>query len=91
VDDPRGERQQHKALAWRSVTNARSMLGDGWHHVSDEVRWGLVCAELLGVVVGQNCLDNPKATAEELARVGPFALALWRAAWAIRENGWKCT
>ena len=91
MDDPRGERAQVQQLAWRCVSNAKREMGDGWAHISDELRWGLVCNHLLGIIVGQNCLDDPKADTAELARVGPFALALWRAAWAIRENGWRRT
>jgi hypothetical protein len=76
-------------IAWRCVERAKSLLGDGWAHVSDDVRWGLVCAEVLGVVVGQHALVDESATVDQLAHVARYAHELWSHAHDIREDGWK--
>lgn len=76
-------------VAWEAVRRARAVLGEGWAHVSDEIRWGLVCADLLSVVARCNAMDDGNATDREKADVADYALALWRAAHDIRENGWR--
>ena len=38
-----------------AVARAKALLGAGWDHVSEEVRWGLVSAVILDtVVLGQD-------------------------------------
>lgn len=76
-------------IAWRCVEEARKTLGDGWDHVSDEVRWGLVAARILSVVVGQHALENEKATEAEVANVARYAHELWVEGFEIRDSGWK--
>lgn len=36
------------------VDSAYELLGPGWWHVSDDVRWGLVAAQVLAIVNGQD-------------------------------------
>jgi hypothetical protein len=43
----------HKHLAARAITNARNTLGDGWKHVSKDLQWGLVAAEILVTLLHQ--------------------------------------
>jgi len=76
-------------IAWRCVEEARGLLGAGWAHVSDDVRWGLVAAQILSVVVGQHALDDEKATVAEVARVARYARALWNAGVVIHDGGWR--
>lgn len=41
-------------IAARCVKHAKAQLGAGWEHVSRDVRWGLVCAEIVSVMAGQD-------------------------------------
>jgi hypothetical protein len=83
------ESQHAKQIALRELKAAKNILGTGWNHVSDDVRWGLLCAGILGVIVGQHAIDNENATPGELAAVAIYAHELWKAAYTIRENGWR--
>jgi hypothetical protein len=47
------------------VARAKGMLGAGWLHVSEEVRWGLVCAQ---IIADQRAQDESIAPARVLAR-----------------------
>jgi hypothetical protein len=76
-------------IAWMAVENAKVTLGEGWKHVSNEVRWGLVCANLLSVVASQNVVDERNGSEHEWANVGKFAVDLWRDAAAIQYTEWK--
>lgn len=76
-------------IAWESVERAKKILGEGWNHVSNEIRWGLVCTNLLSVVAGQSVVDDEDGTDREWANVGKFAVELWRDAAAIQDSGWK--
>lgn len=78
-----------RRVAEQCVTEARAMLGVGWSHVSDDVRWGLVSARVLAVIVGQHYIDDESATAEQKASIADYALCLWREASAIRDAGWR--
>lgn len=78
-----------KQIATRELKGAKMILGEGWHHVSDEIRWGLFCAGILGAVAGQHALSDEKATTEELASVARFTQEIWDVANAIRNNGWR--
>ena len=42
------------------IKAAKETLGHGWQHVSDEVRWGLVASNLLGVIGGQDETISPE-------------------------------
>lgn len=74
-------------LAWETVCNARRVLGNGWSHVSDDIRWGLVCANILSILILQDAMEgddeHPKARAADLT------YAIWHAAGLIKLNGWK--
>lgn len=83
------EKSQAERIAAREVKRAQSTLGSGWDHVSDEIRWGLVCANILGVIMGQYVYDDPSATTEQKAHVAEYARELWAAATQIHANGWK--
>lgn len=72
----------------RELARAKSMLGPGWSHVSDDLRWGLLCANILGVIAIQAPLDDANATDASKARIAEYALELYRAAHVLRENGW---
>jgi len=76
-------------IAKRELKAAKEILGRGWGHVSDEIRWGLLCAGIMGVIVGQHALDDEEATDIELANVAQYAYELWQAAYYLRENEWK--
>lgn len=43
-----------RLIARREYDAARRMLGPGWAHVSSEVRRGLVFANIVGVIRGQD-------------------------------------
>ena len=47
------------SVAKQCVRNARALLGFGWAHVSSEIRWGLVCAEILAVQRAQDAGNDP--------------------------------
>ena len=81
--------QHARLVAWRCVRDARDLIGDGWAHISDDLRWGLVCTNILSVIVRQHALEDEAATIEERAHVADYALALWRSAYEIRDNDWK--
>jgi hypothetical protein len=77
-------------IAWLCVQDAMKVLGTGWNHVSDDVRWGLVASEILSVVVGQSALtDDEYATDKRLGGVALYTRELWRVGMAIKDNGWK--
>ena len=46
-------------IARDCIKTAKETLGEGWHHVSDEVRWGLVASNLLGVIGSQDESISP--------------------------------
>lgn len=85
----REEKSHARLIALRELKHAKDTLGHGWGHVSDDIRWGLLSAGILGVIVGQNALDNDEATEGELANVALYAQDLWLAAVHIRESGWR--
>jgi hypothetical protein len=76
-------------IARRELKRAKEMLGPGWDHVSDEIRWGLLCAGVFSVVIGQHALSDDDATTEELARVAEYAQNLWDAAYTLRDRNWR--
>jgi hypothetical protein len=49
----------NERVARKCVSDARQMLGDGWDHVSKDVRWGLVAANILYVYLGQHHKEDP--------------------------------
>jgi hypothetical protein len=56
-------------LAAGCVKNAKEMLGSGWNHVSDDIRWGLVSSQILAIFLGQDETINPvkvRALIEEI-------------------------
>jgi hypothetical protein len=64
-------------LARDAVARARKMLGDGWRHVSVEIRWGLVAANILDVVVlGQDETIRADKTLANAAAVTAIARAM---------------
>ena len=73
------ESRAHK-IAKQEIQRSKDLLGSGWNHVSDEIRWGLVAANLLGVIVTQDALDSEDATESAKARVADFTVELWQAA-----------
>lgn len=87
TNDVTQQEKHARDIAWRSVCEARKLLGNGWSHVSDEIRWGLVCANILGVIAGQDALSF-NAQVERRAAVADYAMCLWRAANEIRDNDW---
>lgn len=49
------EMNKHRMdLARKCVSDAKEMMGEGWKHISPEVRWGLVCANIMAIVSGQD-------------------------------------
>lgn len=78
-----------QSIAWNCVTRAKKTLGEGWSHVSDDVRWGLVCSNVMAVVASQSVVDDVEGSETEWSNVGKFAVELWREAAAIQSNGWK--
>lgn len=76
-------------IARRELKRAKDLLGPGWDHVSDEIRWSLLCAGILSVVIGQHALSDEGATVEELARVAEYAQELWVAASVLRDRNWR--
>ena len=78
-----------KSIAWKCVQDAKRSMEAGWNHVSDDIRWGLVCANIMSVIAGQACMDDEDATHEQKANVADYALALWREAIEIKNNNWK--
>jgi hypothetical protein len=85
----RDSRKHARDVAWKAVVDAKRVLGPGWDHISDDLRWGLVSANLLSVIVGQHWIDDPKATFEQKAAVADYALTLWAEGTSLREAGWK--
>lgn len=51
------------------IKAAKETLGHGWQHVSDEVRWGLVASNLLGVIGGQDETISPERFREFVKEV----------------------
>jgi hypothetical protein len=51
---PAGVRDSIWTKACACVDNAYEVLGIGWWHVSADVRWGLVAAEVLKIVLSQD-------------------------------------
>lgn len=49
--------KEYEALAKQCVTSAKEALGPGWNHVSQEIRWGLVCANIIALHEAQDT-DN---------------------------------
>jgi len=85
----KSEATRSQKIAWSAVENAKNTLGEGWKHVSNEIRWGLVCSNLLAAVAAQNVVDEENGSDQEWANVGKFAVDLWRDASAIQYSGWK--
>lgn len=52
-------RTQAQQIARHCIQEARDMLGPGWGHVSDEIRWGLVMARVVGVIRIQDESTSP--------------------------------
>ena len=48
-------------IAKREYIGARKKLGEGWKHVSPEIRRGLVFAGICGVIRGQDEGNDPAA------------------------------
>lgn len=88
---PRTREQASRAqkLVWDCVEKAQKTLGEGWNHVSDDLRWGLVSASILSIVVSQSAIDDADATSEELARVARLSADLWNEGMNVRHEGWK--
>jgi hypothetical protein len=48
-------REAHtERLARSCIADAKAILGSGWGHVSDEIRWGLVCASIVALHEAQD-------------------------------------
>jgi hypothetical protein len=85
----REEKSHAKLIALRELKGAKALLGSGWDHVSDEIRWSLLCAGILSVIIGQHALSDEDATTEELARVATYAQELWIAARVLQDRNWR--
>lgn len=85
----REEKSHARLIALRELKQAKDTLGHGWDHVSDDIRWGLLSAGILGVIIGQHPFNDDEATEEDLAYVALYAHDLWLEAIHLRENGWR--
>lgn len=36
------------------MKNAQAVLGIGWDHVSNDIRWGLVCSHIVAMCIAQD-------------------------------------
>jgi hypothetical protein len=79
-------RRHAKAVVGRALARAQSVLGSGWYHVSHEVRWGLLCAELMSIIIMQDAVDNVNATPAAKASALMYAARLWEAATEHRKQ-----
>lgn len=50
--------KHYKYLAKTCLKNAEAVMGAGWRHVSREVQWGLVCAEIVSLHGAQDESNN---------------------------------
>lgn len=48
------EKTQAQKLANEAIKNAKKVLGDGWKHVSTDIQWGLVAANILSLFTLQD-------------------------------------
>lgn len=71
-----------QAVVDNEIKKAKNVLGHGWNHVSDEIRWGLVCANLMSVVCGQAALDDD-GDDEAKARVAEYAREMYQYAYSV--------
>jgi len=46
--------KRYQSLATRCVKDAKTLLGDGWSHVSKDLQWGLVCANIVALIETQD-------------------------------------
>lgn len=45
---------KNQKMAEEMVAKAQKTLGAGWDHVSNDIRWGLVAANILSLMMGQD-------------------------------------
>lgn len=48
------------ALAEKCIEKAQATLGDGWVHVSKDIRWGLVSSHILALCLSQDEGIDPR-------------------------------
>lgn len=58
------ETTQAEKLAAKAVKDAKKMLGDGWKHVSTDIQWGLVAANILALFTLQDESIDSKRVVE---------------------------
>jgi hypothetical protein len=66
------KQRHYQVLAKECIKGAEATLGAGWHHVSKDIRWGLVCAGIVALHSAQdeeNSSDNVRAMINEVTEL----------------------